>query len=185
VELLVRPEHVQLCNTSHGTPVQVVHASFRGTRRLYTLRLPSGATFCALFPSEVTLHSGEVVRVTWQPVDLVGVSTARYTSDTGRLNTTCVLYRPRATTIAHDLALRRATMHSTTRRGCSWIRRITCLSVGGLLFLGGYLTALWTPLSIGALTVPAQAAESHQGHGQKAPARSQDTRGRSGAFHDP
>jgi len=71
VELLVRPEHVQLCNTSYGTPVQVVHTSFRGTRKLYTLRLPSGATFCALFPSEVTLHSGEVVRVTWQPVDLV------------------------------------------------------------------------------------------------------------------
>ena len=71
VELLVRPEHVQLCNTSHGTPVQVVHASFRGTRKLYTLRLPSGATFCALFPSEVTLHSGEIVRVTWQPADLV------------------------------------------------------------------------------------------------------------------
>jgi iron(III) transport system ATP-binding protein len=71
VELLVRPEHVQLCNTSHGTPVQVVHASFRGTRKLYTLRLPSGATFGALFPSEVTLHSGETVRVTWQPADLV------------------------------------------------------------------------------------------------------------------
>ncbi len=71
VELLVRPEHVQLCNRSHGTTVQVVHASFRGTRKLYTLRLPSGATFCALFPSEVVLHSGEVVRVTWQPVDLV------------------------------------------------------------------------------------------------------------------
>jgi iron(III) transport system ATP-binding protein len=71
VELLVRPEHVQLCHTSHGAPVQVVHTSFRGTRKLYTLRLPSGATFCALFPSEVVLHSGEVVRVTWQPVDLV------------------------------------------------------------------------------------------------------------------
>ena len=71
VELLVRPEHVQLCNTPHGTPVQVVHASFRGTRKLYTLRLPSGATFCALFPSEVALRAGEVVRVAWQPVDLV------------------------------------------------------------------------------------------------------------------
>jgi len=71
VELLVRPEHVQLCSTSHGTPVQVIHASFRGTRKLYTLRLPSGTTFCALFPSEVTLRSGEVVRVSWQPADLV------------------------------------------------------------------------------------------------------------------
>src|SRR6185436_15145502 len=37
VDLLVRPEHVQLCNTPHGTPVQVTHTSFRGTRQLYTL----------------------------------------------------------------------------------------------------------------------------------------------------
>ena len=58
MDLLVRPEHVHLQHP-HGTPVQVVHASFRGTRQLYTLRLPSGATFCALFPSEVTLRSGE------------------------------------------------------------------------------------------------------------------------------
>jgi iron(III) transport system ATP-binding protein len=71
VELLVRPEHVQLCSHQHGAAVQVVHTSFRGTRKLYTLRLPSGATFCALFPSEVVLRSGESVRVTWQPVDLV------------------------------------------------------------------------------------------------------------------
>jgi hypothetical protein len=49
----------------------VVHASFRGTRKLYTLRLPSGATFGALFPSEVTLRSGEIVRVIWQPANLV------------------------------------------------------------------------------------------------------------------
>ena len=58
-------------------------------------------------------------------------------------------------------------MRSTTRKGCPWTRRITCLSIGGLLFLGGYLTALWVPLPIGTLTVPAQAAESHQRHGQK------------------
>ena len=71
VDLLVRPEHVQLCSHLHGTPVQVVHTSFRGTRKLYTLRLASGATFCALFPAEVVLHAGESVRVTWQPADLV------------------------------------------------------------------------------------------------------------------
>ena len=59
-------------------------------------------------------------------------------------------------------------MRSTTQRGCSWTRRITCLSIGGLLFLGGYLAALWAPLPMAALIVPAQAAESHKGHGQKA-----------------
>ena len=71
MDLLVRPEHVQVCDNQHGTPVQVVHTSFRGTRKLYTLRLPSGATFWALFPAEVVLRSGESVRVTWQPADLV------------------------------------------------------------------------------------------------------------------
>ena len=53
-------------------------------------------------------------------------------------------------------------MRSTKGRGGFWIRRITCLSTGALLFLGGYLTALWAPLPLGALTVPAQAAESHK-----------------------
>src|SRR5262249_9077805 len=76
--------------------------------------------------------------------------------------------RSRATTIAHDLAAKEDTMRSATLRECFWTRRITCLSIGGLLFLGGYLTALWAPLPLAALTVPAQAAESHTGHGQEA-----------------
>src|SRR5215813_94203 len=59
-------------------------------------------------------------------------------------------------------------MHSTTRKGCFWTRRMTYLSLGGLLFLGGYLTALWAPLPMAALTVPAQATESHHRHGQQA-----------------
>jgi len=88
VELLVRPEHVQLCSNQHGTSVQVVHTSFRGTRKLYTLRLPSGATFCALFPSEIVLRLGESVWVTWQPVDLVVFpqqdTTVPYTGPTPR-----------------------------------------------------------------------------------------------------
>lgn len=71
VDLLVRPEHVQLCSNRHGIPAQVVRASFRGTRKLYTLRLASGTTFCALLPHDVVLHAGESVRVAWQPVDLV------------------------------------------------------------------------------------------------------------------
>ena len=143
VDLLVRPEHVHLCNTPHGTPVQVVHASFRGTRQLYTLRLPSGATFCALFPSEVTLRSGED-----RPGDLAAQELwwcfhnkirQRYRLTKHHL---CILDRPRATTIAHDLAAQEDMMRSTTRRGYFWTRRITYLSIGGLLFLGGYLTAL-------------------------------------------
>ena len=65
VDFLVCPEHVQLCNAAHGTQVQVVHTSFRGTHKLHTLCLPSGATLCALFPSRVTLRSGELATSDW------------------------------------------------------------------------------------------------------------------------
>lgn len=71
VEVLVRPEHLHLATDQHGTGVQVVQGSFRGSRKLYTLRLPSGATVCALFATDVALRPGEVVHVTWQPTDLV------------------------------------------------------------------------------------------------------------------
>jgi iron(III) transport system ATP-binding protein len=71
VELLVRPERVQLCGNGDGTPVQVERVSFRGTRRLYTLRLPSGAKFCGLFHQDVALRSGDQIRVQLHPTDLV------------------------------------------------------------------------------------------------------------------
>ncbi|MBM3224212.1 MAG: ABC transporter ATP-binding protein [Candidatus Tectomicrobia bacterium] len=76
VDVLIRPEHVQLCSDHCGTPVQVVHTAFRGSRKLYTLRLASGTTFCALFAAEVVLRTGEAVRVTWQPSDLVVFASA-------------------------------------------------------------------------------------------------------------
>jgi hypothetical protein len=59
-------------------------------------------------------------------------------------------------------------MCSTTRQGCSWTRRITYLSIGALLLLGGYLAARWIPLPPAALTMPVQAAESHHEQGQRA-----------------
>jgi hypothetical protein len=59
-------------------------------------------------------------------------------------------------------------MRSTTRRGYFWTGRITYLGTGGLLFLSGYLTALWAPLPRAVLTVPVQAAESHHEHDQQA-----------------
>ncbi len=70
VELLIRPEHIRF-DPQSDTLAQVVHISFRGTQKLYTLRLPSGASLCALFPSEMTPQVGEAVRITWQPYDLV------------------------------------------------------------------------------------------------------------------
>jgi hypothetical protein len=70
--------------------------------------------------------------------------------------------------MAHDLTVKEDTMCNTTRTGCSWTRRITYLGIGGLLFLGDYLTALWASLPTLALTMPVQAAESYQEHGQQA-----------------
>ncbi len=71
IEVLVRPEHLQLCGPTQGIPATVIHSSFRGTRKLYTLQLSSGAVCCALFPSECTPHSGEHLRIAWCPDDLV------------------------------------------------------------------------------------------------------------------
>ena len=51
-------------------------------------------------------------------------------------------------------------MHSATPKGYFWASRIAWLGMGGLLFLGGYLTALWAPLHRAALTMPAQAADN-------------------------
>ncbi|WP_089720434.1 ABC transporter ATP-binding protein [Candidatus Entotheonella palauensis] len=67
VDVLVRPESVQLCGHHDGTPAQVVRSSFRGTRKLYTLSLPSGAQLCGLFPQEVALQAGDHIRVSWHP----------------------------------------------------------------------------------------------------------------------
>jgi len=74
VDVLVRPESVYLCGHRDGMPAQVVRSSFRGTRKLYTLRLPSGAQFCALFSQEITLRVGDQVRVSWHPKQMVTFS---------------------------------------------------------------------------------------------------------------
>ncbi len=71
MEVLVRPEHLQPCRPGQGTVVTVIHSSFRGTRKLYTLQLSSGTICGALFPSECTPHPGEHLRIAWCPDDLV------------------------------------------------------------------------------------------------------------------
>src|SRR5919198_926649 len=60
-------------------------------------------------------------------------------------------------------------MYDTKRRGYFWRHRVAVLGMGGLLFLGGYLTALWAPLQTTGLTVAVQAAAEHQEHGHMAP----------------
>jgi len=71
VDVLIRPEHVHLCRNQRGIPAQVLQIDFRGTRKLYTLRLPSGTTLCALLPVDVTPRPGERIAITWEPTDLV------------------------------------------------------------------------------------------------------------------
>jgi len=62
-------------------------------------------------------------------------------------------------------------MRHTQCRGAFWTSRAAWIGMGGLLFLGGYLAALWAPLPTAQLTVPAQAAEKHKGHDSKAQQR--------------
>lgn len=71
VDVLVRPEHLHWCGNQHGIAAQVARVSFRGTNKLYTLRLPSGTTLRAVFPPEVTPEPGEHVRIAWRPTELV------------------------------------------------------------------------------------------------------------------
>jgi iron(III) transport system ATP-binding protein len=71
VDVLIRPEQIQLCDNQHGTPAQVVHVSFHGLRKLYTVRLPSGVLLHGLFPGDVALHPGEQVRLILRSDDVV------------------------------------------------------------------------------------------------------------------
>ena len=57
--------------------------------------------------------------------------------------------------------------HMNSRRYC-WANRVAVLGIGGLLFLSGYLTALWAPFHTPGLSVPAQAAEGRKAHGHMA-----------------
>ena len=59
-------------------------------------------------------------------------------------------------------------MHGTNRKQDFWTHRAVVMGMGGLLFLGGYLTALWAPYPTTGLTVPAQAVEDHQERGHMA-----------------
>jgi len=74
VDVLVRPESVHLCGHHDGTPAQVVRSSFRGTRKLYSLRLPSGAQVCGLFSQDIVLRPGDQIRVSWHPDHMVTFS---------------------------------------------------------------------------------------------------------------
>jgi iron(III) transport system ATP-binding protein len=79
IDVLVRPEYVQLCG-DEGTPAQVTHGTYHGTRKLYTLRLPSGTILCGLFAHDVALKPDEQIRVTLRLADLVAFPHTTYAS---------------------------------------------------------------------------------------------------------
>jgi iron(III) transport system ATP-binding protein len=70
VDVLIRPESLRL-GGEDGTPAHVTQSSYHGTRKLYTLRLPSGTVLCGLFPDDVALKPGEQIRVILHPTAIV------------------------------------------------------------------------------------------------------------------
>ena len=53
VDLLIPPECLTLCDNGHGTRARVTQITFQGTRKLYTVRLPSGAHLQGLCAHDV------------------------------------------------------------------------------------------------------------------------------------
>jgi iron(III) transport system ATP-binding protein len=87
IDLLIRPECLRMC--SNGTPAQVIHTRFHGTRKLYTVRFPSGTLLQGHFASETPLRLGEQVRLRLQPVDLVAFPCEPQLVNGGMRNTEC------------------------------------------------------------------------------------------------
>ena len=63
VDLLIPPECLTLCDNGRGARAQVVDVAFQGTRKLYTVRLPSGARLQGLCAHDVPLQTGAQVNV--------------------------------------------------------------------------------------------------------------------------
>ena len=71
VDLLIPPECLALCDNGRGAHVQVVHVAFQGTRKLYTVRLPSGARLQGLCAHDTPLQTGTHVNVRYDPTVVI------------------------------------------------------------------------------------------------------------------
>ena len=67
VDVLLRPDHLQLAQNGKGTPVRVVKTDFVGVQSLYTLALPSGVEIQALFPGHPHLSPGDEAAIRFDP----------------------------------------------------------------------------------------------------------------------
>ena len=71
VDLLIPPECLALCDNGRGARARVASVAFRGTRKLYTVRLPSGTRLQGLCPHDAPLQTGAQVNVRYDPTVVI------------------------------------------------------------------------------------------------------------------
>jgi iron(III) transport system ATP-binding protein len=71
VEVLIPPECVTLCDNGRGARARVVQVTFQGTRKLYTVRLPSGTHLQGFCAHDTPLQTGAQINVRYEPTVLI------------------------------------------------------------------------------------------------------------------
>lgn len=71
VQVLLRPDDIQLAENGQGVAAKVEERAFRGPTTLYALRLASGGRVFSQWPSHLNFHPGDEVKVRAQVKDLV------------------------------------------------------------------------------------------------------------------
>ncbi len=71
VDLLIPPECLTLCDNGRGVRARVTQVTFQGTRKLYTVRLPSGARLQGFCAHDVPLQTGAQINVRHEPTVLI------------------------------------------------------------------------------------------------------------------
>ena len=71
VDLLVSPECVTMCENGRGVRARVVQVAFQGTRKLYTVRLPSGLQLQGLCALDISLQTGLQINVRHDPAIVI------------------------------------------------------------------------------------------------------------------
>ena len=67
VDLLIPPECLTLCDNGHGSRARVTQITVQGTRKLYTVRLPSGSHLQGLCAHDAPLQTGAQINVRYDP----------------------------------------------------------------------------------------------------------------------
>ena len=71
VDLLIPPECLMLCDNGRGARARVMQVTFQGTRKLYTVRLPSGAHLQGICAHDTPLQIGAQIHVRYEPTVLI------------------------------------------------------------------------------------------------------------------